>query len=90
MDSLLTGVMDGCAWCVEHKCTWSLPESIEEGFEITRNMAGLHDLWSSLGKSRDGELIRREDDYEVRKGLCHQPISLRDLFHFTICHKVRN
>ena len=57
---------------------------------ITRTMAGLHDLWDSLDKNRRGELVRRDNDFRIRKGLCHEPISKRDLFHFTICHKVFN
>ena len=87
-DMLLTGVMDGCAWCEEHKSTWSDPDTIQQGFKITRSMAGLHELWESLDKNRHGELIRRPDDFSVRKGLCHKPFAKRDLFHFTICHKV--
>ena len=55
---------------------------------ITRTMAGLHDLWDSLDKNRRGELVRRDNDFSVRRGLCHEPTSKRDLFHFTICHKV--
>ena len=88
-DMLLTGVMDGCAWCEEHKSTWSDPDTIQQGFQITRSMAGLYELWDSLDKNRHGELIRRPDDFSVRKGLCHKPSAKRDLFHFTICHKVK-
>ena len=88
-DMLLTGVMDGCAWCEHHRTSWSDPAAIHDGFPITRSMEGLHSLWDKLDKNRNGELIRRDGDYSVRKGLCHQPVSQRDLFHFTICHKVR-
>ena len=84
----LTGVMDGCAWCEKHKQTWSEPKTIQRGFKLTRSLAGLQELWLSLDKDSHGELIRRRDDYSVRKGLCHKPVTTRDLFHFTICHKV--
>ena len=87
---MLTGKIDGCSWCDLHKSTWNSPDAIREGFPISISMEGLHSLWESLDKNRQGELIRREDDYSVRKGLCHKPISKRDLFHFTICHKVTN
>ena len=84
----LTGVMDGCAWCEEHKQTWSDPDAIQKGFKLSRSLAGLQELWKTLDKNRHGELIRRTGDYSVRKGLCHEPVTTRELFHFTICHKV--
>ena len=87
-DMLLTGVMDGCSWCEHHRSRWNDPAAIQDGFLITRSMEGLHTLWEKLDKNRNGELIRRDGDFSVRKGLCHKPLSIRDLFHFTICHKV--
>ena len=85
----LTGVMHGCAWCEEPKDTWSVPAAIQRGFKITRSLKGLKALWRKLDKNRrTGKLIRRKGDYNVRKGLCHKPVTTRDLFHFTICHKV--
>ena len=84
----LTGVMDGCAWCEEHKKNWSDPKFIRDGFKLTRTIEGLKELWLSLDKDRSGKIIRRLDDYSVRKGLCHKPVTTRELFHFTICHKV--
>ena len=85
---LLTGVMDGCAWCEHHRTSWCDPAAIQDGFLITRSMEGLHTLWDKLDKNKNGGLIRRDGDFSVRKGLCHQPVSKRELFHFTICHKV--
>ena len=84
----MTGVMDGCAWCETHKDQWSDVDTIEEGFKLTRSLEGLRDLWDSLDKNKNGYLIRRTGDYEVRKGLCHQPVTTRPLWHFTVCHKV--
>ena len=86
----LTGVMDGCAWCEEKKENWGDPATIKNGFKLTRTLQSLQQLWSSLDKNKDGELIRRLGDYDVRKGLCHQPITTRELFHFTVCHKVNS
>ena len=86
----LTGVMDGCAWCEAPKDKWSDIESIKAGFELTRTLPGLQDLWEDLNKNRQGELIRRTGDYRVRKGLCHKPVTTRPLWHFTVCHKVDN
>ena len=88
-DMSLTGVMDGCAWCEAHKDTWSEPAAIKEGFGITRSLKKLKRLWDRLDKNKKtGALIRRKGDFSVRKGLCHQPVTTRELFHFTVCHKV--
>ena len=84
----LTGVLDGCAWCEEHKDSWSEPTAIVRGFKITRSLRKLQRLWDKLDKNKKtGALIRRKGDFSVRKGLCHQPVTTRDLFHFTVCHK---
>ena len=85
----LTGVMDGCAWCEQPKDTWSEPAAIQEGFKITRSLKRLQRLWERLDKNKKkGTLIRRTGDYKVRKGLCHKPVTTRELCHFTVCHKV--
>ena len=89
LDMSLTGVMDGCAWCEEHRDTWNDPEMITEGFPITRNLTRLQELWENLEKDSTGEVIRKPGDFHTRKGLCHKPVTKRDLWHFTICHKVR-
>ena len=52
-------------------------------------MAGLKDLYGRLDKNRKGGIMRREHDFAVRKGLCHEPTSERELFQFTVLHKVR-
>ena len=87
-DMALTGVMHGCAWCEEPKENWGDPATIKKGFKLTRSLEGLNKLWRSLDKNKAGQLIRREGDYSVRKGLCHKPVTTRELFHFTVCHKV--
>ena len=85
----LTGVMDGCAWCEHHKDSWSDPAVIVEGFRITRSLKKLNRLWDRLDKNKSkGTLIRRKGDFSVRKGLCHKPVTTRELCHFTVCHKV--
>ena len=47
-------------------------------------------LYKSLDKNRAGGLMRREHDFAVRKGLCEKPVSERELFQFTVTHKVRS
>ena len=85
----LTGVMDGCAWCEVHKDRWADPEAIKEGFKLTRTMEGMQELWTSLPRDKHGEVVRATGDWNTRKGLCHAPVTIRPLFHFTVCHKVR-
>ena len=80
--------MDGCAWCEVHKDKWADPDTIKEGFEITRTLEGLQELWRTLDKNKSGELLREVGDFDIRKGLCHEPVTTRPLFHFTVCHKV--
>ena len=35
-------------------------------------------------------MVRREGDYLVRRGQCLPPISIRELFVYTVTHKVRH
>ena len=88
LDMSLTGVMDGCAWCTHHRDTWNDPDMIVEGFPITRDLAGLQELWETLEKDSQGKLIRKQGDFSRRQGLCHRPVTKRDLWQFTVCHKV--
>ena len=52
-------------------------------------MARLREQWRELEKDQYGAVVRRKGDYSVRLGICHQPVSERELYVFTICHKVR-
>ena len=45
----MTGAMDGCAWCKDHKDKWSDVSTIEEGFKLTRTFQGFQDMWGLLG-----------------------------------------
>ena len=85
----LTGVMDGCAWCEVHKDRWADPAAIREGFMLTRTMEGMQELWKCLPRDKKGEVVRETGDWDTRRGLCHAPVTLRPLYHFTVCHKVR-
>ena len=54
-----------------------------------RNLARLQENWESLPKNpTTGEVIRREDDYLVRRGQCSAPVSTIEQFPFTVTHKV--
>lgn len=53
-------------------------------------MGRLRENWESLKKSPGGEVVRREGDYLVRRGQCLPPVSLRELFVYTVTHKVEH
>ena len=51
-------------------------------------MARLREQWAGLEKDSSGAVVRRLGDYSVRLGLCHEPVSERELYPVTVCHKV--
>ena len=87
MDRLLSGVGDGCDSCLAHRSLWTDLDSIEQGFECDRTLAGSKETWASLRKKPDGEVMKVTGDFETRQGLCHQPKALRDSLSFTVTHK---
>ena len=53
-----------------------------------RNLASLKENWAQLRKNRKGEVIRVVGDFATRKGQCLEPVSVVDMFPFTVTHKV--
>ena len=51
-------------------------------------MERLREHWECLKKTPGGDVVRREGDYLVRRGQCLPPVSLRELFVYTVTHKV--
>ena len=88
MDRLLTGISDGCDNCLTPRKFWTDIDSIEEGFPKNRTFENVHETWKSLAKDKNGQVIKRTGDYEVRQGLCHEPVTLRETWSFTMTHKV--
>ena len=88
MDRHLTGIGDGCDSCLTPRKLWTDLDTIETGFAKNRNLQDSKDTWLSLDKDKTGCVIKRRDDYETRQGLCHEPVTLRETFSFTLTHKV--
>ena len=88
MDRQLTGIGDGCDSCLTPRRLWTDLNTIETGFAKDRNLKDLKNTWQSLDKDKTGSVIKRREDYEKRQGLCHEPVTLRETFSFTLTHKV--
>ena len=88
MDRHLTGIGDGCDSCLTPRKLWTDLDTIETGFAKNRTLEDSKNTWLSLDKDKTGCVIKRRDDYETRQGLCHEPVTLRETFSFTLTHKV--
>ena len=88
MDRLLTGISDGCDNCLTPRKLWTDVDCVEEGFPKNRTFENLLETWRSLAKDKNGQVIKRTGDYEIRQGLCHAPVTLRETWSFTMTHKV--
>ena len=52
-------------------------------------MARLHEHWANLPKHPvTGKVIKKDFDFPTRLGMCHAPISQRDLQCYTVTHKL--
>ena len=87
MDRILTGVGDGCDNCLVRKELWTDIPTIESGFPNDRTLESIKETFEELRKNGRGEIIRTTGDYDVRQGICGEPISLRETFSFTLTHK---
>ena len=90
MDRLLSGVGDGCDSCLTPRNMWTDEDQIEEGFPKNRTLENVRETWESLSRTKSGEIFRRTGDYEARQGICREPATLRELYSFTLTHKVKN
>jgi hypothetical protein len=54
-----------------------------------RKLHKLRANWATLPRKRDGTVRRDTGDFETRKGQCHEPISIVELYPITVTHKVR-
>ena len=53
-----------------------------------RTLTRLRENWTSLPQNKKGEVVRKTGDFSTRKGQCIEPVSVVDLFPFTVTHKV--
>ena len=62
---------------------------IAGGFPMDRSYDDMKETWKTLRKNQRGEVFKKTGDFSTRGGLCHEPISERALFNYTVCHKVK-
>ena len=64
---------------------------IEAGFLIDRSIESISDLAESLSDPFTGDITKKKGDYQVRQGICGQPITQSDLTkNIPVCHaKIR-
>jgi hypothetical protein len=55
---------------------------------MSRSLERLWENWEILPKNDVGEVIRKTFDYDTRRGQCLPPSTVRELFPFTVMHKV--
>ena len=84
----MTGIGFGCDSCDAPKNTWTNLDAIERGFPKNRSFESVKQTWESLDKDETGQVKKRRDDFATRKGLCHEPQTLRETYSFTRTHKV--
>ena len=56
--------------------------------QTPRTLAGLKENWANLRKNKKGEVVRVTGDFATRKGQCLEPVTVVDMFPFTVTHKV--
>ena len=56
---------------------------------MDRSLEDMKKTWQMLKKTKKGEVVKTTGDFDPRQGLCHEPLTLRPLFNYTVCHKVR-
>ena len=83
-----SGIGDGCDSCLAAPKLWCDLTAIEDGFPLDRTLETVRETFEKLEKNGRGEIVKVTGDYEVRQGICGEPISLRETFSFTLTHKV--
>ena len=74
-----------CDLCDSSRGQCHDPERVEQGFEITRNVEDLHNLFNELVQE-DGTVMKRPHDYEERGGLVNKPIPTNEVFSVQVLH----
>ena len=69
-----------CTSCKVSEADAKLPERIQQGFTIDRNIDELHSLYMVLAESTSsGEIEPVPGDYRARTGLTNQPLTIQDV-----------
>ena len=84
VESRLHGVH--CLLCYSPSPEWKDIHKIESGFPIERTASGTIELYKEI-LDEYGEVKRRVNDYETRKGFASKPLSENDHHDITITHQ---
>ena len=90
MDRILSGIGHGCDNCLAAPNLWADLSAIDDGFPKNRTLESLRETFEDLRKNGRGEIITQTGDFDVRQGICGEPVTLRETFSFTLTHKVRS
>ena len=74
-----------CDLCSFSKQQCHLPEIIEDGFYIDRNIESIRAIFDEQSDEQ-GVVARKRDDYVSRAGLTQCPIDLTDVTSFQVLH----
>ena len=55
---------------------------------MDRSLEDMRLAWENIPKTKKGEVVTWPGDSYVRMGLSHEPITKREMFNYTVCHKV--
>ena len=74
-----------CDLCSFSKQQCHLPEIIEDGFYIDRNIESIRAIFDELSDEQ-GVVARKRDDYVSRAGVTQRPIASTDVTSFQVLH----
>lgn len=86
-NQILTGQYHGCLNCRSHPDEFTDLEKIQEGFPQDRNVEFNRDIYEALEKDGNGRLLSRTGDWQTRFGVTQAPVSIREIWKYTLLHK---
>ena len=78
-----------CLLCCRKPKDWTSLEYIVQGFPITRSADQTWKLFEQL-VNEDGEIETEANDFEARKGLTQEPLTISDQRNITLTHAYIN
>ena len=78
-----------CLLCIYKQKDWLDEEKIINGFAITTTAELTRELYQQL-VTPEGEILRKSNDYEQRRGLTKEPITTSDQWSICITHSIIN
>ena len=68
-----------CTMCTKSQQECHSQEVVEGGFEIDRSVEQISFVALALSDPDSGDILKKRADYEIRQGVCGQPITTNDL-----------